>query len=90
MEQPPESDDKMEESSDQDSGQMPADESIESVEMDEGDCKGEEIGIGDGGAEGDEEKKELNDDDMQLDSPSASEEESIIAETTEPKSDLNV
>ena len=83
LEHPPESDDKMEESSDQDGGQMPADESIESVEMDEGDGKGEEIGIGDGG-EGDEEKKESNDDDMQLDSPSASEEENIIAETTEP------
>jgi hypothetical protein len=85
LEHPLESDNKMEESSDQDNGQIPANESIESVEMDEGDGKGEEE-FGGGGNGGDEEKKESNDDDMQLDSPSvsANEEENIIAETTEP------
>ena len=73
--------DRMEESLAQDGGQIPASESIESVEMDEGDNGREEVGGGmlDEG----EEKKESNDDDMQLDSPSANEEENV-AETTEP------
>ena len=74
--------DKMEESSAQDSGQIPVSESVESVEMDVGDDKMEEVG---GGVldEGEEKKESNDDDDMQLDSPSANEEENV-AETTEP------